>query len=178
MATFGKTSNAGSDISFGQEVVQGCKYTSPGDCGTITEIAAFIRAHTGTVNAVAKIYADNAGAPGALLAESSAVANIDTTPAWEYFNGNDFPYVAAANTVYWLCIHASANHRMRYEAGAANQVMWNGVATYPVNPEPPTPTYGAYEQSIYATYTPTGAGLSIPVAMHHYSHHIGKIIRG
>ena len=54
----------------------------------------------GTSNVKCAIYADTAGVPGALIAET-AVVEVDTTPAWHDFTFASPPAITA-NAYYWF----------------------------------------------------------------------------
>ena len=102
------------------------------------------------------LYSDNAGKPDVLLAQSLPEATSVST--WQNIPLIT-PYVAAANTYYWLAVMALiGDWKTHYVAGATDQM--EQQATGHVWPDPADPWGGSHtmyamEVSIYATYTPT-----------------------
>lgn len=117
--------------------------------GLISEIQIYLRTDSGG-NAKAVCYADNAGAPGALIAVSSQVA-VGSSLSWVRFpvaSGN-----VVSGTPYWLAWFGDVPLYTAYdENGAPNSHQAAPDTIYPNAPNPfPTPTWLGSEQfSIYA----------------------------
>jgi rhodanese-related sulfurtransferase len=151
--TFGYAVIGGSSGWWGPgNAMWGCKFTSPSSGGTITKISAYVAAYSGTTNMKAFVYAENSGAPGALLATSSEVAGIGTTASWIDFTIN---YAFSANTVYWLMLMSRDTHYVWWNSGGTNQMDYSRLYTYPNAPNPwgTNNNYMSWQMSIYATYT-------------------------
>lgn len=152
-STFGYTTIGGSSGYWGQDnTLWGCKFTSPSNVGTITQISCYSRAYTGTTSMTAFIYSDNAGSPGSKLATSSEVTSIGTTPSWTNFA---ISYAASTNTVYWLVVMQQNNAYVYWDAGSTNQLYYDKSGTYPNAPSSWSATTGtqSWQMSIYATCT-------------------------
>lgn len=177
MATFGKPPPVGGtqQQTWQSNLKLACKFTAP-EAGTITKLSCYHALVANSQNHQGVLYDDNAGTPNNLLANSASVM-VDTTLQWWDFVLN---YVMAAAEVLWLgvwCESFNSPH-FYYDAGAVGQLKQDNSDAAPLDdPWVDVDSTWAREMSIYATYTPLG-GLSIPVAMHHYGHHISKIIRG
>ncbi|MGD0977536.1 MAG: rhodanese-like domain-containing protein [Candidatus Bathyarchaeia archaeon] len=151
--TFGYTAIGGSSGWWGPgNAMWGCKFTSPTNAGTITQISIYMSAYSGAINATAFIYADNSGTPSTLLATSSQVTGIGTTASWINFGIN---YGFSANTVYWFMVMTTATHYVWWNLGSTNQMDYSRLYTYPNAPNPwgSDNTYQPWQMSIYATYT-------------------------
>jgi len=168
MATFGNTNIEATPTSAGY--VRAFSFTLTED-GTVTVIVAYC-VYSSAGNSRVAIYDDVSSHPDALLVESASAAISST--GWHTFDIAD-TFLSAGT--YWLAYQNDGGvvNRLGVEVGRGYEY---DAHTYGAFPDP----IDNFEEngkvgSIYATYTPS-AGLSIPVAMHHYSHHIGKIIRG
>jgi hypothetical protein len=97
------------------------------------------------------IYADNANAPGVLLAKSSSYTV--TSNGWQDFSG--FNVAIAGGTPYWLaCETDSASLLWYYTDGGANYYQGSAGFGFGVFPNPFARGYfGSYMPSIYAVYT-------------------------
>lgn len=170
--TFGKTDIGGSN--FDPPDKTGCRFQAPAN-GNITKLSIHIGPlYWGAGTFKVALYNDSAGSPGSL-----AGSDVNTV-SWVANSWNDHNLsVAIINgNWYWLTFKTSVQVRCHWDAGVANQLARKSMTYADPFTDPfgtPDNTY-AYEPSIYATYTPT-AGLSIPVAMHHYNR-INKKIRG
>jgi hypothetical protein len=143
---------SGNDWTSNQLMV--CKFTSPSDCGPVTKIRAYLHKGDPTVHVKACIYADNNGAPGALLATSDEVV-LGTTDQWVDFTIN---YSASPNTVYWLGIFGDNWWNLFWDTnGSSGQLRDRISDVYPTFPDPFGTAHNtwAYQMSIYACYTPT-----------------------
>lgn len=176
--TFGKTDIGGTEASSNSSNLRATKQQAPAN-GTVTQLDHYGKVATGTEPCKGVLYADSAGSPAALL-DTSDAATIDTTFGWDSYT--NLSQAVVSGTQYhlaWFWTKAATTFYEKYDAGAANQWAYAAPGGYPNPPDPfgvPTGQL-AREVSMYATYTAVGA-VSIPVAMHHYSHHISKIIRG
>jgi len=156
VATFGSQTTT-SSLSISVNNKRGCKFTAPSDVGAVVSISAYAnRTATGSGYAVdAAIYADNAGAPGALVANS--VINLSSNiarnaPAW-YTGTYGTPPTLTPGAVYWLCqLHTKAGLTY-YAAGGANQQGTN-ADTLPFDDPFGTPSYANSAMAIYVTYNP------------------------
>lgn len=159
MGTFGYPTIGATPANFGSpNAVWLCKFTSSPDCGTITEIVAYINGKWGTANAVAVLYSDNAGYPLHVLGVS-AVQPIGQTQSWVRF---PLTYVGSPNTVYWLGVFVDADFTTYFDEGEVNQsiVMWSD--TFPIPPDPWWyMDYSNAKVSIYATYLPAGLNITV-----------------
>ncbi len=111
--------------------------------------------------------------PGNVVHDGGENTVSHPTDAW-----TDLTFVKAgvAAGTYWIA-HEWDSNIGRYYDSAGSMAYLDGV--YYHLPDPfgvPTGTVAA-EYSLYLTYTAVG-GVSVPVVMHHYGHHISKIIRG
>jgi hypothetical protein len=156
VATFGYTTVGGTSQSSPQPAV--CKFTAP-ESGTITSITfrAAEQAGGSAASGVA-VYADNAGAPGAKLAEDSGNVTVSgSTPAWYTAN---ISLAITGGTPYWLGLWVpSAEAAWYYDAGDTNQAVAENGETFETWPDPFVSVFPfARVISIYATYTPAASG--------------------
>lgn len=127
--TFGYTSIGADEVGITNPV--GSKFTATGT-GTVTEIQVYI-SNTGTPLAPirAAIYANAAGSPGALLAESSEV--VQTQNAW---NVMPISLAITNGTVYWLMAWGDAVGKYTTPGDVADQMAYQTGQTYPTWPNP------------------------------------------
>lgn len=155
MATFGTTTIGGTSNS-GTAGPLGSKFTAPAT-GTITDMTFYGRVDSG--NAVLLIYADSAGSPTTLLAQSASQAGW-TVVDWHTASVS---LAITSGTVYWLMMShdtGGPQYTMYYDAGSSNQLSYTGSGGIP---DPyGTPNFLAWNMSIYATYT-TGGAVDIPL---------------
>jgi len=178
MATFGYLIEGGSWTNYSVYEVQGYHAAPADGDGTLTKISGYLRNSGASRKATALLYQYlGAGSAGAHLATSVEIDVPTSGATWRDFVINH----ALTNGVqYWLfiAVENGLNVELAYNLGGAAGVGIYDDHVYGVWEDPMVgETASSAERSIYATYTPS-AGLSIPVAMHHYGHHIGKIIRG
>ena len=172
MATFGKCDIGAVHGHPGGNTLHGSKFTLA-ENGTLIGIKWYGDDNGLGGDAKCGVY-DNSGAggdAGALKASSNEIA-VGAGLGWQLHTIANVPVVAG---VYWLYVfHENQISLVRENvanAGGTRGLAYNGL------PDP----FGAQidegrQWSICCEYTP--AGISIPVAMHHYGHHISKIIRG
>lgn len=171
MATFGKT-DTGDTQAACDDLVIASKYTLS-EAGSISAITADVYAAQYTGGKCA-IYDSSLN----LVAESESWINLAAGGReWHEFTVD--PPVELAAGDYFLALWGSLiGFSGYYDAGSTDQ--WGQDAnSYDGWPDPIT--WDSNEDralAIYATYTPTGGGLSIPVAMNQYGIHINKKIRG
>jgi len=160
--TFGDSTIYTSVDTAGVNLKEAASYTAV--AGNVTKLSGYLSglgAPSGSQNIRAIIYANNAGAPGALLGVSNAVTiTAGRAWGWVYFT---FPTpVAVSAGMIWMGYIGSATSdltQMRYlsQAGA---VRWNvdagGYADGPSNPFG-TGNSSNKHYSLYATYTTTAA---------------------
>lgn len=132
-----------------------CKFTTT-EAGEITDLNFY---GDGLISIGFKlcIWADNAGSPGALLAESAS-GTMTTTPGWWT---RPISYTFGASEVLHLgFVGEDWIHQYR-DAGSTNQYteFTEDYTGWPTVPDPPT-VDGQYDilVSIYANYTPASAG--------------------
>jgi len=171
MATFGYETigSLGSTLSNYKDASQ---YTCPED-GTAQSITAALKASSGTWEGHVKcaIYkASDLSSPITNGETEEKTLTLNTTAAWFTFNFPT-PPTLEANTDYVLCAWAdtgsgSTARMLRDDDASVNR--WYVSATYSDTwgDLPASDRTGKF--SIYCTYTPSGGGLSIPVAMRHY----------
>ena len=173
MATFGETGTGSNDWTFNYEGLTGSIFTAPAD-GTITKVFVRIKGNPSSLQVKAHVYDVSGGAPDTKLASSTAQTPVDSEH-WEEIAVSQ----AISNGVdYCIAIsHEGSDLKGRAQSNVGDNI----------NRDPQTfcsegawsdSAYADFHLCIYAEYTPAGAGISIPVAMHHYGHHITKIIRG
>lgn len=170
MATFGNT-NKGANAAGGYDGTYAVKtlFTAP-ENGTVTSISCY----TGGGSGVTIDLGMYSGVT--LLTRANVAAAAD---GWVTA---DVPDEAIVNgVVYGLAFKTIGTSALTYyyDGGDVNQSQRNFSLTAGDN-LPATFTVSnqvARNWSIYATYTPSAGGLSIPVAMHHYNR-INKVIRG
>jgi len=150
--TFGNPTPGNSYAILDHDTKHASKFTLSDD-DTVVGLKIYCRAWFGFVKAKAAIYADSAGAPGALLATSQEVTGIDTTPAWRGFSFATSVELTAGT--YWLgFIIGDEALRVYYTEGDPNQSATN-IDTYSDGPSDPfgTPsTYDDYSLSICALF--------------------------
>lgn len=145
--TFGKTT-IGSSIyaDYGWYYKYACRFQAT-DSGKITKITIYTSANR--VQHYAFVYADNGGAPGALL------GSIPWTPpssAWGWYDIEGFDVEIVKGNYYWLGLNVgSGSAAFMYDEGAANQFAVN-VDVPPPDGQFGSAKYYAYQISIYATY--------------------------
>ena len=182
MATFGYDGAADGSEAYATDRKQGTIFTLT-EQGQITKITARAGNWVNVVNAKGIIYNVSAGDPSGLeitTAETQIPAGSPND--WKDFTGGDLPVTLSAGDymIGLIAEVAAANWTFRRDADAGFNINGN-VDDYTDGPADPFGLPGTVANKrfcVYATYTPVGAGVSIPVAMHHYGHHIGKIIRG
>ena len=140
--TFGYTSIGASTSDQGTARVRACRFQLT-EAGTITQISAYIRANTSSVDA--GIYADNSGAPAALLASASA----QTVTDWAWYNYSVNVELSAG--FYWLAFRGPSMY-WKYDSGETNQEAYKIAGSLP-NPFGTPDGYTNSKVSIYATYT-------------------------
>lgn len=173
---FGYDADGGSDWQpWINKDVRTCRFTCD-VTGNLDSLTAFMQATNGK-DYYGCIYDDVAGVPTNRLGTSNAV-NLDAVEEWKAFTLNAACAVTNG-TVYQIGVSGDDNFKMAYAAGVANQASRGNkpAVGLPPDPHPGVDATAAYKVSVYGSITPS-AGLSIPVAMHHYGHHISKIIRG
>ena len=164
MAVFGKTTNGADSIQQnGQRKV--VSKATPSSNGTVTSLTARIWRSSANPLARAVIYADNAGAPGALLATSDELTISNSSEAeitFTFSGGNQISIVSG--TPYWIGILFDAQTMgfsllgRSYGGGESNAQAEN-VDTYSDGASDPfgTPTYQDGTLDAYVTYTEEGS---------------------
>jgi len=168
--TFGKTDIGGSNYTAGCDRLYGTRFQAPED-GTVTKLSFYMGDPEQNVKLL--MYDDNVGEPNNKLVDSGELTGgVD-----EWRHSGALSQAITKDAYYWLTfIGNTADLRYYYSAGSG-RCRW--VSDNYDSPSDPFPSGNSIDKimSIYATYTPSAGGLSIPVAMHHYNT-INKIIRG
>jgi len=148
---FGNTSVGASSILRLTNQKVGCKfYLSADETMDLRTITAYLEADgDGTRTAHCAIYADNAGAPAAKIADADHTVTVGEA-GWYTFSFTDVQL--NENNDFWLAINVTGGSwRYYYDAGSSNQ-----TATIDDTPPPDdpfgTPTYDDRSVSIYASY--------------------------
>jgi glucose/arabinose dehydrogenase len=145
----------------------GNKYTLAAQ-GTFSKVSAYLGdnpAVTGAESFRAAIYADASGSPGALKAQSSAVAVTDGQAAgWVDFPIS--PGVTLSAGTYWIVLQGGTTDHGALRYGTSNNTAgaeaWNSDAFSDGLTDPfGTSASGAWVWSLYATFT-TSSGSSAP----------------
>jgi len=166
MATFGRCSESGA-TSYGAayDRIYLTKATLNED-GDVTKISIYGKAASGSIHMKAAIYSDNNGQPNALQGVSAEVT-VNTTLKWWDFSFS--PAVSLTAGTWWIgWNHDGPVDFTYYYVTESGMGRWMNY-TYNSFPDP-IGSMNSINKSlcVCATYTPSGGGLSIPVAMRHY----------
>lgn len=161
MATFGKLTDGASSTNSSADRKK-VSSASPATSGTLTKLTGrFWLSATGSTTIKGVVYADSAGAPGALLATGDEVTFTHTTE-----QAVDLPFSGAAQislvggTTYWIGWHhkdpgtpaVSISRDATASASQTNLDTYSDGATDPFG----TPTAEAGPIDCYGTYTESG----------------------
>ena len=177
MATFGRCSESGaSEYGAQQDRLYLGEYVLSED-GCVSQITIYGSAVSGSFAMKACIYDDDGGDPGNLKGVSSETS-VGTNEQWWTFTFD--PAVSLSAGTYWMGWNHDGTVDFDYfYVAASGEGRYSTSTTYDVWPNPAGSLNNTDKSfCVCATYTTGGGGLTIPVAMHHYGHHIGKIIRG
>jgi hypothetical protein len=165
VGTFGKTTVGGSSDSFRADRKRVSRYALASG-GSVTKLSIYLAPTATAGQQVLKgvIYADSAGAPGALLGSSEQLTFGSTNTAGWY----DLPFAAPLKLAagsYWLGVITGATSSVagfRFDSVASSRdYNANTYASGPTNPFG-TPTVDAEQASLYATYTTSEADTAPP----------------
>ena len=166
MATFGVTTDNGSTLS-GSVDRKLVNSATPGSSGTVTSGSARMSLSVaGTTTAKLLIYADSAGAPGALLAVSDELTLTETTPTWKTANFTGGNAIAiTSGTPYWIGVHmkdpGAPSWQIAAQATPADVKIQND--TYADGPADPfgSTSNAAGPMDLYSTYTVAGGDVFV-----------------
>ena len=157
-ATFGKTSIGASSDTYAASRKRVNRYALP-VAGSVTKLSTYLAPTSTSGQQVLKgvIYADNGGAPGALLGASQQLAFLSTNSAGWYDLVFSSPIALAAGN-YWIGIVTGSTAGVaafRYTSVAGSRDF--NTNTYTAGPSNPfgVPSTDGEQASLYATYTPT-----------------------
>ena len=149
--TFGRTGTGNEDYA-GSANTKYASIFTPANTGYLSKITVRCkRSSSGLMRAA--LYADSAGAPGALIAQTLE-ATVGTSMGWV-----DFPFYGLAQptvtsgTAYWLAISSAANFTIRDQSGAGPAVNYK-ADTYSdgyANPFGAASTTASKELCMYAS---------------------------
>ncbi|HEY4450506.1 MAG TPA: S8 family serine peptidase [Solirubrobacteraceae bacterium] len=158
-ATFGKTSIGASSDTYAASRKRVNRYALP-VAGSVTKLSTYLAPTSTTGQQVLKgvIYADNGGAPGALLGVSQQLTFLSSNAAGWYDMVFSSPITLAAGN-YWIGLITGSTAGVagfRYTSVAGSRDFnTNSYPSGPSNPFGAASTDGE-QPSLYATYTPTG----------------------
>ena len=165
-STFGTTTVGASAEADPANLKAVSKYALP-SAAALSKLSLYLQptGTAGTQSFEGVIYAESAGAPGALLGSTTALAFKSTSAAGWYELSFSTPVKLAAGN-YWLGFISATTAKVaafRYEKVTAGLDYNSNIYTSgPSNPFG-TPATLAVEPSLYATYTPTAPPASVPV---------------
>jgi len=156
-ATFGDTNIEANIDHIPSGVKQVCRFQATAT-GTITHLTLYCGINGGSPKVIGVVFADNNGAPGALLGQGNQIT-VPASPAWTTLTGLNVPGTNGA--YYWLgfivgqAYPDSVNYY--FKTGATNQAAYNQNTNAWTSPDNPfgTPNYIPEQMSIYATVTAT-----------------------
>ena len=157
--TIGKTTVGSSSTTFSTGIPRATQII-PNQNGILTDILLYMTNSGPGKHAMAGVYADAGGYPGAILVVSSS--DEITVDGWHDFKGFNVPVISGVPI--WLANMSDAwDLAWYFEAGGANYVECDvNSSTYPnfPNPFPAGQITGNYDTSIYAICTSTVAPLN------------------
>ena len=147
---FGKIAVGASSATLPTNSKVGCRFQC-GDDASVQRIYVYLEPDVpGTRTAHCAIYADNAGAPAAKVADAGNTATV-VTPGWYLFEFDAANL--SAGGYYWLAVCVTGGSwKIYYDAGSVNQAAWNSDTPPPDDPFGAVGAYNAYDMSIYAEY--------------------------
>jgi hypothetical protein len=174
VSTFGYTTDASSTDLTNFDWTAVVSPFSLSEAGTISKLTARI-ANTASGHAACSVYgllyANNAGAPGALLASTPAVSVLDNAAKAAVDLAFPSAYSAAAGTYHLGLVGSNtASGVILYSLSESGTAYYNES----FNPDSPPNPFGSegslsYTLCVWATYTPAASGLLIPIAYHYRS---------
>ncbi len=159
---FGKQTIGGSGSNAYGYVV--ATKATPANSGTLHTITGYYAYGGSPFNCYLGIYSDSAGSPGTKLADDELTV---TSAGWHSITGLNVSITGS--TLYWLAHqHAPNAIVIKYDAGVANDTKRHSQAYGSLPATFTVADTQARLYSIYGTYTPSGGGISVPVAMRHF----------
>jgi len=172
MATFGKTDIGGSNTTTAIRIVGG-HYAPANGNGTADSIEVYLNFTGATEKLKGALYEYvGPGDAGNLIANGVTDEITPLTGArWHVlpFSGTK-PSVVDGTQYFIMWLGSETDHIFYYDSGGAAGINCYGpIRAYDGFTDPLiNETASTAMRSIFCNYTPSGAGVSIPVAMHHY----------
>ena len=157
-ATFGKTTIGASSDAYAANRKRVSLYTLSG-AGSVSKLSIYLQPSgvSGQQTLEGVVYANSAGAPGALLGTTSQLAFHGTNPAGWYALTFNTPLKLASGS-YWIGVITGATSDVagfRYDSVSKSRVYnTNTYTSGPSNPFGGSLTTDGEQTSLYATYTP------------------------
>jgi len=169
MATFGETSivSALTDGVIPNDQIEMSRFTLS-EAGVVSALTMYCGKHLG-----------NSDAKGVIVNTSLALLGVTTATAlpngfgWTTFTFGTGVSLGAGNYYLGIIAQTAGANYYYFSGGGPMYVDSTNSYTTPTNPTDAT-SEGAYHHCIYATYTPSGGGLSIPVAMNLYRQYAAR----
>jgi len=162
--TFGWTGGGGSSYNYSFDYIWGLQPCTPASSGTVTQLTVRIGSNARYARPI--IYKNGDDTLVCYGDQVSLDANSSNNLA---LSGS-----VVGSTEYILCVWIDASTSLYYDSHATYKTAKESE-TYHATNAPPDPcgwSHGkaAYNEwlDIYATYTPSGGGVSIPIMMHYY----------
>ncbi len=158
-ATFGKTTIGASSDAYAANRKRVGLYTLPGAGGSVSKLSIYLQPSgvSGQQTLEGVVYANSAGAPGALLGTTSQLTFHSTNAAGWYALTFNTPLKLAAGS-YWIGVITGATSDVagfRYDNVSKSRVYnTNTYTSGPSNPFGGSLTTDGEQTSLYATYTP------------------------
>lgn len=160
--TFGYDTQGGTEAQGGANHQKANGPFSPTSDGGATTIHAYIRGDGASRSITLGFWNDNSSVPDTLVEDSDAIT-IDTSAGWEQEDLHNSPVAILSANDYWLGMNQNGTVQWYYDTDSFTEDVYNDNETYSVGNlatfgSPPNLNAENRRQSIYITYTPSGAG--------------------